>query len=337
VRFALYDHAGKSAYLRQALYAHGHTESDRIEDTDLLLLDTDAPWAHPRPEMIAAAKAAGAKVALYPHGGQPACWMYDGICDPDPGVDMRLEHGPGSLEIAQLIGVDLRQNATGWLYSPTHPFKPVENPRTVLFAPLHPIIEGLGKQMNGHDPAPAWNQRVYRDLLALGYDLAVSVVGPLQRSGIWQHPRALIVTNPQMLFTHSYEQIMAADVVVAAGTMAVAAVACGKPVVMLGQDNFQDYVDGEYPQAARPDLYRNLIRYPLDTSEGDLDDLIAQACGGDQAADEWRERFVGDDGTDTAITLLEQLIDSAAAAAPLESRSVTVEGATATAIGVGGG
>jgi hypothetical protein len=328
MRFAIYDHAGKSTYLRQALYARGHTEAERIEDTDLLLVDTDAPWAHPRPEMIAAAKAAGAKVALYPHGGMPSCWMYDGICEPNSGVDLRLEHGLGSIEIGDLLDLDLVQRATGWLYSPTHPFTPVDEPHKVLFAPLHPIIEGLTQAMNGHDPAPSWNQKIYRDLLALGYELTVSVVGPPQRSGVWQHPRANLVYNPKMLFTESYALIMAADVVVAAGTMAAAAVACGKPTVMLGQDNFQDYVDGSYPQAARPELYRNLLRYPLDVDDGDLDDLIRQTCAGDPGAAEWRERFVGDDGAEAAVQLLEELVG---ATAEDEPQHVTVVGATATA------
>src|SRR3954471_22464186 len=103
MRFALAEFEGKETYLRQALYARGHTAAERIDDTDLLLIDTDAPWAHPRPEMIQAAKDAGAKVALYPHGGLPCCWMYDGIATPDPNVDLRLEHGPGSLEISRIL------------------------------------------------------------------------------------------------------------------------------------------------------------------------------------------------------------------------------------------
>lgn len=331
MRFCISQFEGKETYLRQALYAAGHTEAERVDETDLLLVDTDAPWAHPRPAMIQAAHEAGAKVAVYPHGGMPCCWMYDGICDPDERVDMRLEHGPGSIEVARLLGLDLAQHATGWLYSPTRPFEPVEQPKRMLFAPLHPIIEGLAGPMNGHDPAPLLNQRVYKRLLELDYELTVSVVGPPHRSGIWPHPRARFEHNQGMSFTRSFELIAAADVVVAAGTVAAAAIACGKPTIMYAQDNFQDFVEGAYPQAAHPELYRDLIRYPLDADTDDLGALILQACVGDAAAAEWRERFVGNDGADAAVRLLEQLIGD-----NTEPAHVMVGGVTARATGGGG-
>lgn len=326
MKFCLYQFEGKELYLRQALYAAGHTEAERIDETDLLLLDTDAPWAHPRPEMIRAAKAAGAKVALYPHGGLPVCWMYDGICEPDPDIDLRLEHGPGSVQVADALGLDLKQEAPGWLYSPTVPFAPVE-PRKVLFAPLHPIIEGLANPMNGHDPAPGWNQAIYKALLGLDYDLTVSVVGPAHRSGLWPHPRARLVENHAMSFTESYRLVMDADAVVAAGTMAALAVACGKPLVSFAQENFQDYVEGAFPQADNPGLYRDMIRYPLDADDGALGELIERASAGDAEAARWRERFVGDDGSEAAVAILERLVSDG---------SVIVTGATAIAAGKGG-
>ncbi len=327
----MYGFEGKELYLRQALYARGHTEADKIDDTQLLLVDTDAPWALPRPQMIQAAKEVGAKVALYPHGGLPD-WTYDGICEPDPRVDLRLEHGPGHLDLGDLLGLDLKQEAYGWLYSPTAEFQPVDNPVKVLFAPLHPIMEGLANpETNGHDGAPAWNQEVYKQLLRLGYQLTVSVVGPPHRSGLWPHPRALLVANPTMGFTGSYQLVVAADVVVGAGSMAALAVACGKPVVMLAQDNFTTYANGDYTAPAHPELYKDLFRYPLDASDGDLGELILQACAGDPAAAEWRARYIGNDGTDAAVLALERLVEQQPA-----SRDVTVVGATATAIGIGG-
>ncbi len=329
MKFAMYGFEGKELYLRQALYGRGHTEAEKIEDTDLLLVDTDAPWAHPRPEMIQAAKAAGAKVALYPHGGLPD-WTYDGLCEPSHDVDLRLEHGPGSIEVADLLGLDLHQAAPGWLFSPTQPFAPMENPRKVLFAPLHPIIEGLANpETNGHDPAPAINQEVYKRLLTLGYELTVSVVGPPHRSGVWPHPRANLIPSA-MSFTASYQLIMAADVVVAAGTMAATAVACGKPLVMLGQENFTTYANDDYTGPANPDLYRDLIRYPIDVGDGDLDALIGYACDTNVGVAEWRARFIGDDGVDAAVLLLERLVEG-------DTNNVSVVGATATAAGLGQG
>ncbi len=56
------------------------------------------------------------------------------------------------------------------------------------------------------------------------------------------------------------------------------------------------------------DIYDPLFRYPLDADTGDLDDLILAACMGDAEAARWRERCVGDDGTDEAVRLLEELV-----------------------------
>lgn len=307
MKYAVWDHAGKGVYLRQQLQKAGHTEVDGLQDADLLLVDCDWRWAHPRPELIAAAKNKGAKVALYPHGGWSTVFIYDGLTDPDPNVDLRLEHGRGSVDIADSLGLDLDQHAPGWLFSPTKPFQPVDKPRSVLFAPQHPNMETLLAGTNGHDPGPKLNQPIYKRLLELGYDLSVSFVGPAWKNGVWPHPRAQLVPNPTMSFQQSWQLIQQADVVVATGTVAATAVASGKPTVMFGQDNLADYVDGAYQLPDHPALYADLLRYPLDVDDGDLADLIEEACAGTSATAEWRELFVGDDGTNEATRLLEEL------------------------------
>jgi hypothetical protein len=308
VRFAIWDHAGKGDYLRQRLFAAGHTAADTIDDCDLLLLDCDWRWAHPRPELIQAAVKAGAKVALFPHGGQPTIFIYDGLTEPDPLVNLRFEHGPGSLEVAGLLGLDLSQEATGWLYSPTKPFAAVDDPVKVLFAPQHPNMETISHPVNGHDPGPKLNQHIYRQLLELDYEITVAMVGPAWKNGVWAHPRARIFQNPQMLFHVSWQLIQEADVVVGAGSVAAAAVASGKPTIMFGQGHYADYIDGEYRWPDNWKSYDDLLRYPLDADQGDLDELIVQACLGDDEASKWRDRFVGDDGTEQAIRLLEELV-----------------------------
>jgi hypothetical protein len=325
VKFAIWDHAGKGDYLRQCLFAAGHTAADTVDGCDLLLVDCDWRWAHPRPELIQAAAKAGAKVALFPHGGQPMIFIYDGLTAPDPLVGLRLEHGPGSLEVAELLGFDLRQEATGWLYSPTKPFAPVDAPVKVLFAPQHPNMETVGHATNGHDPAPKLNQHVYRQLLNTGYEITVAMVGPAWKNGVWAHPRAKFFQNPQMLFHASWQLVQEADVVVGAGTVAATAVASGKPTVMFGQGNYADYIDGEYRWPDHWDMYDEMLRYPLDAEDGDLDELIVQACLGDEGADEWRGSFIGEDGTKQAIVLLEELVGVKAQ----ESQNVTIQGVPA--------
>ncbi len=323
MRFTLYDHAGKGLYLRQQLIAAGHTDAETADEMELLLLDCDWPWAHPRPELIESAHRRGAPIVLYPHGGRPTCWVYDGIAEPDERVTLRLEHGPGSTRIAVELHEDWRQEAPGWLFCPTKDFVPVEDPVKVLFAPLHPNIEMMLKGTDGHDPAPSLNQRIYRELLGIpGIELVVSLAGPAWKTGVWEHPKARFVENPQMLFHHSFEQILSADVVVAAGTIGAAAVALGKPTVMFDQDVFADYVNDEYVEAEHSSLYSALVEYPLDASDGNLQGLITMACESEQTA--WRDLWVGTDGTARAIELLEDLVEP--------KQDVVIQGATAAAI-----
>ncbi len=333
MRFALWDHAGKGGYLHQRLLQAGHTTAETFADADLMLLDCDWAWAHPRPELIQAAHSTGAKIALYPHGGLPTMFVYDGLTEPDPLVDLRLEHGHGSIEAAELLGLELKQEAPGWLYSPTRPFQLVDKPRKILFAPQHPNMEMLlNGGTNGHDPGPSQNQQTYRDLLELDFDLTVSVVGPLWRNGIFPHPRARLASNHEMRFEASLPLITEADVVVAGGTMAALAVAMGKPTVMLAQPDLTDYVNGRYQEATHADLYRDLFRYPLDVSDGDLEALIARACASNDEAAAWRTLHIGDDGTTEAIRLLDELVGETVSS----TSHVTIEGITAHSTSIGG-
>jgi len=333
MRFAIWQNCGKGSYLQQRLVEQGHTVAETVDRTDVLIVDCDWAWAHPRPELIRLAKQAGAKVAVYPHGGAPTVFVYDGLTPPDENVDLRLEHGRGPIEIAQLLGLELKQKETGWLFSPARPFEPVENPVRLLFAPQHPNMEMVHAGTNGHDSGPKLNQAVYKDLLKLGYELTVTSVGPLWKNGVWAHPGVAFVDNPNMEFQQSFALVQQADVVVGAGSVAAAAIASGKPTVMLGQTNLADYVNGSYCWPNNTDLYADLLRYPLDVEYGELDELIVAACDGDDGAAEWRDRFVGDDGTLEAIRLLEQLVENRVLSS---TASVIIDGVTARATGIGG-
>lgn len=330
MRFALWDHAGKGAYLRQRLFEAGHTAAETVADAELMLLDCDWAWAHPRPALIQAAHQAGAKIVLYPHGGLPTTYVYDGLTVPDPLVDLRLEHGQGSIDAASELGLPLWQQASGWLYSPTLPFAPVADPVKVLFAPQHPNMEMLLNGTNGHDPGPAANQAIYRWLLKSGFDVTVSVVGPLWRNGIYPHPGVTLVSNHEMRYDFSWRLVQDADLVIAAGTVAACAVASGKPTIMLGQGHYADYVNGVYVQPDHLDIYDGLFRYPLDANEGDLDDLVVDACTGTDATADWRARHSGDDGVGDAIRILEDLVGVPS------STHVTIQGVTAKSAATGG-
>ncbi len=332
---------GKGAYLQQRLVEAGHEITEMVEGTDLLLVDCDWSWAHPRPAIIDAVEAEGGLVAQYPHGGQPVVQAYDGLATPDPRVRLRLEHGPGSIELARMYGgmeevERLDQAATGWLFSPTREFEPGREIRNVLFAPMHPNIEGLKGGMNGHvDPAPAANAPAYRQLIESGYDVTVSLVGPYFASGLFPHPRVTVVSNTEMSFQQSFQLVEQADAVVGEGTMAALAVALGKPTVMLGQMPYADFIDGHYQEADHAARDFDYVRYPLDLADASLGELLEQAIHDeDGVVAEWRARFIGDDGAANAVALLERLV-SGEVAVQAQSESVVIEGVSAAA-GSGG-
>lgn len=338
MKFALFDHAGKGGYLRQKLLERGHELADSVEGTELLLLDCDWAWAHPRPFLIQHAVEVGAKVALYPHGGVPQTFVYDGLTEPDARVDLRLEHGPQTVAIGADIHPALNQFATGWLFSPTRPYKPrKKRARTVLFAPQHPNMATVGSIGNGHDPAPSLNAPVYRRLLELDLDVVVTYCGPWWGNGIWAWPRVKMEANHEMRFERTFELVQQADVVVGAGTVAALGIASGKPTVMLGQGNFADWVDGAYRLPDNTDLYAEILRYPIDVEDGDLEDMIGEACSGGELAEQaenWRHLFVGDDGTDNAVSMLEELV--AGVGPNTSSTHAIIQGVTAKATGLSG-
>lgn len=330
MKFVCYDHCGKSLYLKQQLVAAGHEAATGVEGLDLLIVDCDWPWAHPRPALIEAAHDAGAIIATYPHGGRFVNFVYDGLCAPDDRVDLRLEHGPAHIDTISPYVTIPNQHDVGWLYCPTAPFKPVEKPTKILFGPMHPNMEQLVTgTTNGHDPAPIVNQPIYKRLLELpDVEIVVSVIGPAWRNGVWPHPKVRLHPNPNMWFPHTFEQIMSADLVIAADTMAAAAVALGKPTIWFFQGDMRDYIGGQYIEADHANSYRDQTRYPIDFDDGPLDVLISLACDGYDDVDEWRRQWVGNDGTEAAIRLLEEAV----ADRPVpESQSVTIEGVTARA------
>lgn len=153
------------------------------------------------------------------------------------------------------------------------------------------------------------------------------MVGPTYANGVWHHPAAQFVPNPQMGFPNTYRIVQDADVVVGGGTVAALAVAVGKPLVMVGEDDFADYIGGEYRAAAHPDLYRDLCRYPLNAADGSLAELILTACTGSPAIAEWRRLWTPEDGTTAAIALLEKLAGvSSSPPVKYEKQNATITG-----------
>ncbi len=287
-RFAVFNHQDKGAMIAAALHQAGWQQAETAQECDVLLIDHDGPFAHPRPQFIGEAYEAGAKVVLYPHGANPSVTFYDGAFDPDPRVAVRLEHGAGPLEIAHRAGLgDLHQRVVGWTYTPRADFAPIDRPRTILFAPIQANGNGEIAEYDAVTNQQGWDQLQDVDAEIVVRDLG----GPGSVLGAWQ-------------------AVAEADLVVAAGSLAYTAIASGKPVVMLHDRNWER---GAPPVHER--LYADYARYPLTVGDGPLADLIAEACQGSERVHEWANLFVGGPMVDVA-QLLEEVVSSPAPTYP---------------------
>jgi hypothetical protein len=297
MRFAASMHQTKAHPFVQALLSHGHEMVRTGGDVFLLDLDTT-----PNRHMIDHHAGRGAKVFLYPHGPITQT-LYDMGFAPDPRVVAHFVPGEGQRELLRRIGVDVPVYTVGWPWSDLAPFRATDDPRRVLFAPLHP----LDHDGSMPDHMRATNRRIYEQLLELDVELTVRHWLDLEHNGLY--PVDGVSYSPSNLDT-STGDIDAADVVIAVGTFAGLAVARGAPTVMFDQAErpYHIKLDGTLVYPEKWDDYAELLRYPFDIADGPLEALIRAAARSEEPVREWRELFVGGPFDPTAFcTLLDKL------------------------------
>jgi hypothetical protein len=293
MRFAVSKHQSKAQPFIQALLSHGHQAVGG--GADAFLIDLDLPQYRPAFEPHLAQ---GAKVFLYPHGPITQN-LYDGMYPWDPRVTAHFVPGEGQRELLRLIGVDVPTFAIGFPWCDVAPFRATDNPRRVLFAPMHP----LDHDGSLPDDCKALNRRIYEQLLELDYDLTVRHFLDLERNGLYPAPG--VEYSPSDLGTAT-DDIDRADVVIGVGTLAGLAIARGAPTITYdqGAETFHLKADGTRVYPEKEYLYADLMRYPIDIADGPLDELIRTAAGSDDRIREWRELFIGGQFDPTAFCLL---------------------------------
>jgi hypothetical protein len=279
------DHGGKGLVLAAALRAAGH---DLVEaDGDVLLIDHDLPWAH-----YGALCDAHARVLVYPHGA-PIVASGDGQWPVHPHTVLRLEYGPGQVEVLRRAGYPRRVEVIGWALCPRRAFAPRPG-RRILLAPQHAMGDGY------YDPElRAQNVLVHEalaDLAARGLiGLTVRWVGFFSPLGILPR-RGVRYVEGAWWIDDALMAIAEVDCVVgASGTFSALAVARGVPTVMYGQLPLDDDwgANERHPARSWP-RYRDYIHFPLDATEtDDLPALLARACASDADVAPWRDRFIG--------------------------------------------
>jgi hypothetical protein len=293
IRFAVTPHQTKAQPFIDALLEHGHQMVGF--DADAFLIDLDLPqYQH----AIQPHRAQGAKVFLYPHGPITQN-LYDGMYPWDPEVTAHFVPGEGQREMLRRLGVGVPTYAIGFPWCAQAPFRATDNPRRVLFAPMHPLHHDGSLP----DKCKAQNRRIYEDLLGLDVELTVRHFLDFEANGLY--PVDGVISSPSDLGTAT-DDIDAADVVIGVGTLAALAVARGVPTITFdqGDDTFHIKADGSVVHPEREHLYADLMRYPIDTADGPLADLIPYAARSDEPIRRWRDLFIGEPFNPTAFSAL---------------------------------
>lgn len=285
MKICVLDHHGKSFYLAQQLANAGFTTARYADDYDyeLLLVDSDSPYAAPYPQkhaVVVEAARRGIPIVLYPHGAPPIL-DYDGLRPWAAPVSLQLVHGEGHAEIYRRAGCTHRYEIVGWTYGPMRPAA-LNTIDHLLFAPIHPWADGRNI-LPIHQYA---NHRGYLEFLDYPAPRkTVRMWGEDIPNGI--HERRPGIDYQQSDLGPATPLIDSADAVLSYGTFAYQALARGKPTVMLDPDPAYLSDDGQ-TIAVHLNLYRDYARYPAAIGDAPLDDLFR--CD----VSEWQRLFVGE-------------------------------------------
>lgn len=296
------DHRGGALPLVRALADAGHELVNPPAPADVLLIDLDAPLPSHR-HLIELYRALGAAILIYPHGGGSMVTVYDGLYEPDPAVTANLVHAAGIAESLRRVQYPAPVRTIGWTLCQERPFRPAQDVRRVLFAPMHPCAGVLS------DVYRERNADVFRQLLGGPWQLTVRHMDSIEQNGLWP------VDGVRFAAAHERPpeaDIDAADVVVAAqGTFPHLSVARGAPTVLYTQLNPAMYgLPGEAPgRLLRADRYRDYLRHPFDVEDGPIAEILHAAARDSAAVATWRRRFIGAPFDPTAFArLVEGLI-----------------------------
>lgn len=289
------DHQNKSRAYREALAKAGYVFTDRLLVQGLRFILTDADW---REGLMKDAAELHTPVFLYPHAARPMV-QYDGCIEPKP-VTAMFTQAPEGRRIMEKIGYPYPVEVTGWAYSEVRPFRPVDEVRRILFAPIHPNANGYLNHVDRD-----LNRRTLARLVGycqtVNAQLSVRYVESLEASGI---PELAEISEqlPGLVEAHkgrknnsSYD-METADLVVAHQTFAYIAIALGIPTVMMGEDvpPRTGNTDEGFRYVEHWDDYKADLMYPLDILAGDPAKAIEKACAGCAEVEDWKSRLIGE-------------------------------------------
>jgi hypothetical protein len=287
--FFCFNHQGKADMYVDALKKRSWREVRDPGQALFILSDIDF---HARSKTLQSYRAQGIRVFLYSHAARPNIfWDFPDV-DFCSSVDAYFLTSEGHIDILKAIGVPYPMHVVGWHLCPIKPFRPRDQVKRILFAPIHPNSNGFLSRMDRE-----LNAQTFRKLLSiLTGDVALTVrhIRDLKLNGLWRTGGVEYIEGQLDL---SYSQIDAADLVVSHQTFASLAVARGVPTLMMGEWHAPRWggTEEKLSFAKSWDTYKHLLMYPLDIlAEEDIAALFLRATHSDGEIADWRSRMIGE-------------------------------------------
>ena len=282
-----YNHQGKADKYVYALTDRGFFQTRSRTRSHVVLMDIDDPI---RTTFHVNQARNGGGIFVYPHAARaPITW--DGLFRPWGMTTAVFVSAPGHVDVLRAYGFSGRIVVAGWAYCPILPYKPIHNPRKVLFGPIHPTSKSfLSKKDRGI------NKATYERLLKMvsqgEIDLTVRYIRGLENNGLWHDDRVTFVEGRTDL---TYTDIDAAEVVVSHQTFAYIALARGKHVVMMAEDvpprNGGSEQDFRYVRSW--DKYKDILMYPLDILNTCTPLDLIKNTEVNPKVEDWKARHIG--------------------------------------------
>lgn len=287
--FYVFNHQGKADQYRSALLLYGYREERSGLNAQILLFDNDHERIIPNfKQQIASGRS---KLFIYPHAARPPV-QWDGLTKLWDRTQAVFVHSEGGVDVLRAYGFEKPIHVAGWPYSPIERFQPVQNPRKILFAPIHPTSRNWLSKVDTEI-----NKAVYEKLIYLhdrgDIQLSVRYIRGIGNNGLWPHNDVKFINGDVNL---SYKDILNADVVISHQTYAYLAVALGKPTIMMSEETPPRNGGSEesYTYVSSWDKYKNILMFPYDILAVNKPmDLIEKAAASDKDVREWKNKFIG--------------------------------------------
>jgi hypothetical protein len=284
-----FNHQGKGQPYLSALFNAGFTNA-RPYEAQVILIDIDNPGrVNPLRHSLKVGKS---RLFIYPHSARPAI-AWDGLFKPSRYTTAQFVCAPGHVDVLRSYGYEKPLHVTGWAYTPIKAFKPVESPRRVLFAPIHPTKRGFLSELDKKINAATF-ERLYRLAQSGEIDLSVRFIRGLANNGLTRRDGVEYIEGNTDL---NFDDAKSNDLVVSHQTYAYSCVALGIPVLMMSEETPPRNGGSEetFTFVQSWDKYKDLIMYPLDIlAEDDTLGLIRRACASDAEIADWRSRIIGE-------------------------------------------